>query len=908
MPDSDNLLSQLDAAIAAQENLRGQLPDAVFDLIIQTLKSQRHAAQAVAVGRDNLGDINLGTIIHQFQPKPGAGRAELRMAYLARMLRQANQLPLFAGKSLSSQIRLAAIYTAIMIQESEGETDWKGQPSKISYIRQSVRSSVLERMNRTARLVLLGGPGSGKSTFIKYLTLCMAGDMLGADWANLRTLTAPLPSDQQNTYAKPQKWDLGVLIPVPIIVRDFVHDLSTSKGNTTAETLWRHIQNWLEKTSLGDFSVHLYEELLMQGGLILIDGLDELPEPERQRGQIKSILQDFAHTFSRCRFLVTCRSYAYTRHDWKLEGFNEAVLCPFSSSQIERFIAAWFAHMVEQAKLTSFDAEARAESLNRAITRSPQLAELSGNPLLLSLIAQIHTYRGGRLPEKREQLYDETVGLLLDQWESLKVSSMPDGSKTNTSSLSEWLSANPHNIRLELDKLAFEAHRDQADLKGTADIREERLIHALFNAATNKIVALGQLKAHLTDRAGLLVAHGPGLYQFPHRTFQEYLAACHLTVEGFPHNLAMLLRKDPNRWREVTLLAAAKVCRGTPEAVWSLVDALCFNDVKSFPVGREVSESLETDCWGALLAAQALWETGLAEDEPNPCHKPKRERLRRWLLAIVLHGWLPPPDRAIAGRMLSVLGDERDFDELVSIPAGEFCMGNNENNDAKPRHQVNLPAFQISLYPVTNAQYRRFTQATGLLWTSREADQPDRRNHPATQVSWHDALAYCQWLTEQHRQANMIGPDHYYTLPSEAEWERGAAGTEGRLYPWGNEWQDSYANTAELGLGEACTVGMFPQGQSEVGCLDMVGNVWEWTRSLWGKNWNLDFRYPYLVEDNKRENLTAGNNVSRIVRGGTWNNDSGYASCYFRYGLPPIDRNNFLGFRVVLVSSFITPS
>ena len=93
-----------------------------------------------------------------------------------------------------------------------------------------------------------------------------------------------------------------------------------------------------------------------RGGLILLDGLDEVPDAASRREQIKQAVQDFAKTFTRCRYLVTSRTYAYTREDWKLQGFAEVSLRVFSMAQIERFVDAWYAHMTSLTRLTRDDA------------------------------------------------------------------------------------------------------------------------------------------------------------------------------------------------------------------------------------------------------------------------------------------------------------------------------------------------------------------------------------------------------------------------------------------------------------------------------------------------------------------------------------------------------------------------
>ena len=173
--------------------------------------------------------------------------------------------------------------------------------------------------------------------------------------------------------------------------------------------------------------------------------------------------------------------------------------------------------------------------LNRTVERNERIRELAERPLLLTLIAQLQTEGGGTLPEKREELYDKAVEMLLTKWETMKVRVREDGTKEIEPSLAEWLNAGRDDIRKQLNRLAFEAHRDQPQLTGTADIRQETLIAALLNASARRDdVNVGLLEKYLRDRAGILAAHGVGMYQFPHRSFQEYLAACHLTDDEFP--------------------------------------------------------------------------------------------------------------------------------------------------------------------------------------------------------------------------------------------------------------------------------------------------------------------------------------------------------------------------------------
>jgi formylglycine-generating enzyme required for sulfatase activity len=239
--------------------------------------------------------------------------------------------------------------------------------------------------------------------------------------------------------------------------------------------------------------------------------------------------------------------------------------------------------------------------------------------------------------------------------------------------------------------------------------------------------------------------------------------------------------------------------------------------------------------------------------------------------------------------------------EMILIPDGEFLMGSDPEHDKdalgeeQPQHLVYLPDYYLAKTPVTNTQYRAFVLATGreapLSWMNRTPRQSEK-NHPVMCVSWFDARDYCQWLSEMTRRR--------YSLPSEAEWEKGARGADGRIYPWGNQWGTTCCNSAESGLDTTTSVHAYPQGASPYGALDMAGNVQEWTRSLWGRNReHSDYRYPYTPTDG-REDLDARHDILRVVRGGSFGEDHRSVRCACRVrGLSYLS-DRCVGFRVVV--------
>jgi formylglycine-generating enzyme required for sulfatase activity len=914
----------------------GAITQAEFDQLTGTSGRDSVAAigedaQAVAergmiVGDNANGTFNTGILFQYIEAgkQPGASADALRKAYLARLMRQCDQVSLMAGDERAGQLRLSRVYTALLTTEQRIESDDFGRREKAPYL------SVVDQLNREPKLALLGDPGGGKTSVAHILALAMAGELLGSPDDNLATLTAPIQRRAEEETPEPQRWDHGALLPVRIVLRELATELPDTDAAIDANTLLAHVERQLQAAGLGEFLPHLKQELLERGGLILLDGLDEVPDAQDRRARIKRAVETFAQTFQRCRYLATSRTYAYQQQDWKLQGFAETQLLPFQPWQIEAFVTAWYGQMTALQRLTAADAEDRAARLIAAAVNNPRIRELAERPLLLTLIAKLQTEKGGNLPEQPEELYARAVDLLLDEWESTKPRRNANGSTEPEPSLAEYLRVGRDRIRKVLDQLAFEAHRDQAEATGTANIAGDRLVAALLAAAQDPDAKPQRLTDYLSHRAGLLNEHGNGVFQFPHRTFQEYLAACHLTDDDFPDQLADLAKQDPQRWREVVRLAAAKAGRGSAATVWLLAETLCPEDVDGDPQDTALPLT-ETDAWGALLAGQILSET-VDLDRIAKRDASKRDRIRDWQLAILRRRALPAVERVLAGRSLDALGDPRpevttlDGMQFCYVPAGPFWMGDDADSDAKPMHQVDLPDFWMARYPVTVAQWREYVAASGQ--QPGDADSLlDAGNTPAMWITWHEALAFCRWLTA--RWVSHLPQGWQVALPSEAEWEKAARGglripdspcittidemasaapprlqdnpLPQREYPWGEHDQDNECANIESGVGAISAIGAYPQGRSPVGCEDLSGNAWEWTRSLWGEDWRTTaFAYSYDTEDSTRESLSAGNDVLRIVRGGSWLNNRFATRCAPRFRLQPYFHGGTLGFRVML--------
>jgi formylglycine-generating enzyme required for sulfatase activity len=229
---------------------------------------------------------------------------------------------------------------------------------------------------------------------------------------------------------------------------------------------------------------------------------------------------------------------------------------------------------------------------------------------------------------------------------------------------------------------------------------------------------------------------------------------------------------------------------------------------------------------------------------------------------------------------------------MVNVPAGDFIMGSSSSDaqassDEKPQHTVYLDAFQIDKYEVTNALYKQCVDA-GMCYLpstlssyarSTYYGDPSFDNYPVINVSWYDARAYCEWAGKQ--------------LPTEAQWEKAARGTDGRIYPWGNTWDVTKLNSlvSSPSVGDTTAVGSYPTGASLYGALDMAGNVWEWVADWHDPN--------YYSHSPLRDPQGPSSGLYKVLRGGSWDNGMADARAANRdFGVPAYYYAH-LGFRCV---------
>jgi formylglycine-generating enzyme required for sulfatase activity len=953
MPEkSDDLRAKLqeieDAIAAARKVLAGPaLETALAPMLAQR---ERYAARlegsgaiargenAIAAGKDArvirgdrnvMGDHNRSVEAETYiekqtvNPDPQQAAAEqARDRYLTRLQQQCNVLPLAAmggEEGVVDEVTLENIYVALDTRTRVPLTEEENaaRQDERSYLmgagdRDSRPLSALEAATQQTRLALLGDPGGGKSTFVRSLAAHAA--------------TAAL----QNEGPYPG-WDKG-LMPVLITLRELAPQLTALDldcaseaerdarlGAAVREFLTQH----LHACKAEEWDPGLEDALLAGDVLLIFDGLDEVAEVSRKR--VRQAVGALLQTYQRLRrVIVTCRTRSYTGAAI-LPGFAQHTLARFDEDRIKAFVAGWYQAQYRLGRLSETVAQGRTRDLQSAAL-DDELRELASNPMLLTTMALIHQREVG-LPRERVRLYSLAVQVLLTRWQKRK--------GIVASAELRAVLAQDLKLREILERLAYAAHQGQADRSRAADLQRKDLLEILEAERYLGDVGLAaEFLDYVDQRAGLLVGQGgadggraPTTYTFPHRTFQEYLAGCYLVGDWNALDLYWQHAGEDDAWSLAAMLGAEELRynRRSDKVLLNLAYDLA-------PIGRpETAQAWRAALWSGLMAA-LFRPVEIARVMQGP--KSGAQYLARLIPTLVKMLEVEPlraVERVEAGKALAKLGgDPRpgvglDADGLPDIawcgvPAGPFLMGSRAedelaSDDEKPPYTYVIErAYSISRYPITNAQFAAFVRAGGYgertYWTDagwswleqgdvegpRDYGEPfNLPNHPVVGVSWYEAMAFCRWLAVVLSERGDLEAGQMITLPSEAEWEKAARGTDGQVFPWGEEADPNRANYTDTGLGTTSAVGCFPGGMSPYGCLDMVGNVWEWTRSLYRD-------YPYDPQDG-RENLEAGDDVLRVLRGGAFDGHTRLVRCASRLRLYPVNHDGRRGFRVVVPPS-----
>lgn len=908
-PDAQTELQKIETALAAQEALRGILPDEQLEATLASLRAKRQMlltqinvdntqanfvninaqtlnAQAV-IGRDKVDGENV-TIVHGdlYQASPGPKTLTIPEAlrrYLDNLIDTHQHLHLqgirAGGQPLS--VDLEKVYVSLTAIEKRGiaapsiksvEAEEDNSETEIAHAGLQPLT-INTALTRYQRLVIIGDPGSGKTTLMAYLALTYARAL--RDGTN--TVGERLQPGEKNR--------LPILIPL----RDFGRHLKThhaGPGTDGPALLLNYLRDYYAAQSISlpeDFFEQSLEE---KRAVVLLDGMDEVAETQlRQR--VARITEKFAVRYPGNRFVVTSREVGYEGAARIGAEFGLAKVREFNLEEVRRFVRDWT--RVVEVKLAGYESEdilrqakVQANKLIHAIEGNPRISALAMNPLLLTVVALVHRYRAA-LPERRSELYEEAVEVLLGRWDEAK------GLDTEATLSGRPLDAGDRRSLLE--PIALWMHEKQRREIDRDELQSLLLPSFKGMANEDALTANKAVEAFLrliNERSGLLVERGVGVYGFAHLTFQEYLAA--RAIADQEDALAYTLERLANSWwREVILLESGYLSTQGKRRVSDLIRAIIVADPGTEP---EPYHHL-------ILAAECLYDVGAARVDGDLLGEVKRRLQTELDLPLIKGDREFILSRVAAANVLSQI-ESGQFGavskywkvpwgepEWITVPAGEFWMGSDKGHaNEKPVLRVFVLEFQISPVPITNTQYALFVSDQKVkLPSGWPGSQPPKgkENHPVVDVSWRDAQAYCQWLSEKIGRA--------VRLPTEAEWEKAARGDQDqRAYPWGEAWVDLKCNSSELGLGSTSPVGLFRSGASPHGCLDIVGNVWEWCQSKHQP-------YPYKLDDG-REDL-AGDDT-RVLRGSSFYVNHWYARCAYRTHNHPDLRNANIGFRVVV--------
>ena len=780
------------------------------------------------------------------------------------------------------------------------------------YEEQTVDIPLDQLLGLAPQLVVTGGPGCGKTTVLQHIAWTLA--LALAENPALATEKLGLVVGSATGGEKASR-----LLPLPLYVplsryvnyrRELRQRGRPDEPHKT--TLLNFISHYMiERGTAPRLPADFFVRLLEQGDalLLLLDGLDEVPNDEERR-HVCTAIQDLVAGKRNLRVVVTCRTAAYKGETMLDDSFQPVQVKPLQAEQVTALVTQAFAciephdETTRQEKLTELTVGIHGFEEERAQRMGDRYQRLIDSPLMVRLLLLVFlTGRG--FPKQRADLYERATQALLQPNYTLD--------DEVARQIGELVGGHQLQHRNLLEYLAFQMH-------GAGETQGREQSHDDLRRLLNQDAALAPLAdpfLALTRVRGGLMEERLGSYRFFHLAFQEYLTACYLAKtrlgEGGVDGVAAFLEAGPlldSWWREPALLITGHFVSSN-----DLTNARRFvRRLAGVTPSQKQSAPLSPDL--QLVAAEIAQLSCLEWLEKDVV---LRQELSQRTAALLTNARLmkqsKPPLRAAAAALLGQLGDPRPgvgvkngLPDLVwskVIEPGPFIMGDDGEYDREKLQftcTLITQPYRISRYPITVAQYNTFIEAGGYnqrqYWTkagwqwrtkTQIAGPETYRavfqtpNHPQVGISWYEAVAFCNWLTTVL--------SYEVRLPTEAEWERAARHTDGCSYPWGAKFSADRCNMAETGIGSTAAVGLFPNGDAQCGAADLSGNVLEWCSTKWFDSYK---NYANVVNNDK------DGDAARALRGGAWSYLAGVGRSANRGWGGPTYRFNHVGFRLVV--------
>ena len=701
------------------------------------------------------------------------------------------------------------------------------------------RVPLTDLLSRERRLLVVGQPGGGKTTFLKLIAALLARDALHADdprWTPQRTEHLGLPVD-----APP---------PLPVFVRlSALAARMRTDGAKHPEDGGSH--RWLLR-ALPEEARDVLAARLDEGRCaLLLDGLDEVTEPAL-RDRIVALVAAVLHRWGRNLVVVTSRPHGYEAVE-ALRGVRAVHVDDFEEDDIRAFLARWTAGL--DADLAAAERASRAE-LEAAVVGVPHIRRMARNPVMLTCLCVIH-WNEKALPEGKANLLAAVLRWLLAAREPSR-KERGYTSRFAERCFRELALAMTTGQDHEADGKIATADLSWAAERLAGPFRDER---GIDDPDAVRREGIEFLEAELLW-SGIVEKAGEGQLRFWHLTFQEHYAA-----------RALVDRSD--------------------EAWWAVA--------KDHLHDRPWTEVLDhlAGCLATVgdREPRLLIERILRTAPPADLRETARVVgvLGRLLHILRVYDFVPPKQlgwEEARERVLAIFGPEG-----AHVPAAQRIAAAEALGFDDPRIQrlapptAPIPGLDgpaLAIYPVTVLEYGRFVQNDGYRddtwwagdWTLKQEQgwaapedwdaQQATPNRPVVGVSWHEATAFCRWLSAVTRPG--------WRLPTEAEWEAAATNPAGP-YPWGAAEPDAERANFGGNVAAATPVGVYPAGAGPGGHLDLAGNVWEWC----------------AVDLSAELGMPA-----RALRGGGWWDDAGSLRSARRGRSAALDRAGDVGFRVLL--------